>query len=311
MPTFLHKPIRESPGVAQLKKTAAVEDQHLELKGGFWEDGSTRCPKCGHSPVAKVPAGVEASKDVAAMANALGGDIIVGIDDSNDRASGWWGGKKIPDDAEETLRRWLRNHLAPREAADPVEVRMLTVIDPIDSSEHRVLAINIPPWLYGPVAVQSDIDPQKAQYRFPIRRDRDTMYRSAEEIMRLNEGTRRSIYLRLIDLVGTSLPASGVGFHLRSLMQARTGGEIDSRPAGIRDGVIKSFTQEVVVLSLETFSQRSREGRNAIPATTLTVPLEFVSAAWKDPDQVALIALALAGPIIWDGRKWVVFGGRS
>ena len=129
--------------------------------------------------------------------------------------------------------------------------------------------------------------------------------------MRLNEGLRRSIFLRLVELVGMSLPASGVGFHLRSLMQARTGGEIDSRPAGIRDGVIKSFTQEVIVLGLENFSQRGPDGHYSIPAATVTVPLEFVTAIWKDPDQIALIALALAGSLIWDGRKWVIFGGRG
>jgi hypothetical protein len=308
MPTFLHKPVREAALVAKLKARAAPESQHLEFKGGFWEDAMLRCPKCGPTSI-RASAGVEAAKDVAAMANASGGDIIVGIDDTNDRASGWWGGKRMPDDAEETLRRWLRNYLAPREAADSVEIRMLAITESADSSVHRILSINVPPWPYGPVAVQTDIDPQKAQYRVPFRRDRDTIYRSAEEIMRLNEGTRRSIYLRLVDLVGTAIPEN-VGFHLRSSMQALVGGGIDTRPAGIRDGVIVSFTNEIVVLSLENFSQRQHNGNQSIPAARMTVPLELVTAAWRDPDAPTHVALALAGPIMWDGRKWVIFGGR-
>ena len=71
------------------------------------------------------------------------------------------------------------------------------------------------------VAVQSRIDPQqRAAYYFPTRRGRDTVYQSVEEIMRLNDGSRRSIYLRLRQLLG---PLAS-GFHLRSTMSVRAGG---------------------------------------------------------------------------------------
>jgi hypothetical protein len=278
--TFLHKPARDGDAVAELKAAKAPEDQHLDFKGGFWEDSIRLCKSCKHPTRVEGSAALEAAKDIAAMANAEGGDVIVGVDDTGDWASGWWGGKPFPKDADETLRRWLRNYLAPREAADPVEIRLLTARDRIDGTDHRVLAINIPPWPYGPIGVQTDIDPQKAQYSFPTRRDRDTIYRSAEEIMRLNDGSRRSIFLRFRDLLGSS-GEGGAQFHLRSSMHAVAGGDIEPRPPGSCDGRIVTVTPDVVVLSL-------------------------VVAGWRDPDQPALIAVALAGPIVWDGRKWVV-----
>jgi hypothetical protein len=37
MPTFLHKPVRDGAAVAGLKAAKAPEAQHLDFKGGFWE----------------------------------------------------------------------------------------------------------------------------------------------------------------------------------------------------------------------------------------------------------------------------------
>src|SRR6266851_7643271 len=184
MPTFLHKPARDGAAVANLKAAKAPEDQHHDFKGGFWEDAVQRCQKCKHKTPVSGSGGLEAAKDVAAMANALGGDLIVGVDETGDQASGWWGGKPIPGDADKTVLRWLKNQLAPRETSDAVEVRVVTAKDRDDGSEHRVLVVNVPPWPYGPVAVQTEIDPQKkVQYFFPVRRGRETFYLSFEEIM--------------------------------------------------------------------------------------------------------------------------------
>src|SRR6266446_789055 len=110
-PTFLHLPIRDGQAVAELVARKEIESQNLDFKGGFWEDSRYRCKACGDKALIQRPAGVEAGKDVAAMANTDGGDLIAGVDDTDDRASGWYG-KALPRDGDETLRRWLANVLA-------------------------------------------------------------------------------------------------------------------------------------------------------------------------------------------------------
>jgi hypothetical protein len=309
MPTFLHKPVRDGDTVARLIAAKAEENQHLDFKGGFWDDKRDRCKKCGETSVRASSAAEEVAKDVAAMANAEGGDLLVGVDDTDDRASGWWGGggRAIPDDAEETVQLWLRNHIAPREAVDPVEIRRLSAKDPVDGALHSVLVITTPPWPYGPVAVQSHLNPQMARYSFPVRRGRDTIFRSVEEIMRLNDGQRRSIYLRLLDLVRSSDSPSKAAFQLRSGMHSRGGADLESRPLSSRDGSILNVTTEVLTLSIASTARLN--GMGSIPQSNLTVPLEIVLAAWRDPDHPSLVALALISPVVWDGNKWNVSGG--
>ena len=293
MPTFLHKPVRDSSTVAELKAARAPEHQHLDFKGGFWEDAVQRCQGCGQQTPRVGSAAVEAAKDVAAMANALGGDIIVGVDDAGDRASGWWGGRPIPNDADETMRRWLRNCLAPRDAADCAEVAFRNARDTADGTDHRVLVVNVAPWPYGPVAVQTEIDPQRARYFFPSRRDRDTVYLSFEEIMRLNEGSRRSMYLKLRQTL--EAPA-GRAFQLRSMISGP-----HPLPLGSRHGTIADVTPDFVMLAMDELEHVGR----GTGAGNLSVPLELVSAVWRDPDHSGLVSLALSTVILWDGRKWV------
>ena len=296
MPTYLHEPVRDGLAVAGLKSDGASEGQHLDFKGAFWEDAARRCRNCGTEVKVAGTASVEAAKDVAAMANAFGGDIIVGIDDTGDRASGWWGGNPIPADADETLRKWLRNSLAPRDAADVVEVSFVTATDLVDGTDHRALIVNVAPWGYGPVAVQTEIDPQKARYFFPIRRERDTVYLSFEEIMRLNEGSRRGMYLKLHAMLPAEDNASETLFQLRSMIVGP-----HPIPLGSRHGTIRKVTPEFVVLAFDTLQYMT----GWTGSSTLSVPLELVAAVWRDPDHHNLVSLALSTSIMWDGMKWV------
>jgi hypothetical protein len=298
MPSYLHQPIRDGAAVAGLVSMAESETIHLEFKGGFWEKAQSTCKGCGaRSQVDKSDA-LEAAKDVAGLLNAEGGDIVVGVSAKADRANGWYGSEP-PADADETLRRWLRNYLAPREAADFVEPRILVARDQGDDTEHRVLVVNVAPWPFGPVAVQSDVDPQKrANYTFAVRRGRETTYQSFEEIMRLNDGRRRSAFLRIRELAPELASGGAVPFVLRSAFEGGSHG-VPPRPEGSRYGEITSISQETITLAFEEFG-------TAIPAAKLIAPLEVVEAVWKDTPIVNLIALLLTRRLLWDGRKWQI-----
>src|SRR5258708_6752874 len=72
---FLHKPSRDPAVIADYVATKTEETETLDFK-----------MKIDRTPD-KVP---DLAKDVAAFANNLGGDLVIGITEQNDRASGWY-----------------------------------------------------------------------------------------------------------------------------------------------------------------------------------------------------------------------------
>jgi hypothetical protein len=68
---FIHKPIRNTNEVAKVVTEQQEENESLDFKQEVWKDGA------------------EAAKDAAAFANHVGGDIIIGVTESNHTASGW------------------------------------------------------------------------------------------------------------------------------------------------------------------------------------------------------------------------------
>jgi hypothetical protein len=146
--------------------------------------------------------------------------------------------------------------------------------------------------------VQTEIDPQRARYFFPIRRVRDTAFLSFEEIMRLNEGSRRSMYLKLHQILASGQAPLNRAFQLRSTI-------IGPQPLseGSSHGTIVEVTPDLVVLDIDEL----QETRGATARTRLSVPLELVAAVWKDR---GLVSIALMTAILWDSRKWV-FGAQG
>src|SRR2546428_2265034 len=157
MPLFLHEPVREAAHLIQLASLKAEEGQHLEFK----------------------PDITDAEKEMAAMANAEGGDLVIGahtIRDSGTNRDRWSRWTAPPRPSEKDLRQLLQNALAPREVSDSIDILPLEI--DADGRTLPILVANVPPWPYGPVAVQSEIDVQRATFRFPIRRDAHTRYMS-------------------------------------------------------------------------------------------------------------------------------------
>jgi hypothetical protein len=288
MPAFLHQRVSDAAGLLKLAETNAYEGQLLEFK----------------------PDLTDAAKEVAALANAEGGDLIIGAHTLREPATNrdrWERWADLPRPSEKDLRQLLQNAMAPREMADTVEILPLEV-QASSRGTLPVLVANVPPWPYGPVGIQSAIDVQQASYRFPIRRDAHTRYMSFEEIMRLSEGSRRSTYLRLRQLLGNPIDATGVPFRLLSVMQG-VGGRIE--PVIDHDGVIADATQELLrIVLIEREWVLLAEFREKVPAAELSVPLELVVAAWKVPGE-EVASLVLATPIIWDGYKFMFNFTRS
>ncbi len=302
---FLHSRIRDGQKVAELVARNEMESQNLDFKGGFWEDSKYRCKECGDRALVQRPASVEAGKDVAAMANADGGDLIVGVDDTDDRASGWFG-KPLPIDAHETLRRWLANVLAPREVTDTVEIGRMTARDASDGTEHDVLIVNVPPWSDGPVGVKS-----MDAYLFPLRRDRDTRFLSFEEIMRLNEGSRRSVYLRLKE-AQAALAGQAAAVTILSpiiVRQGVVGGKgsehkyVPSNPAGF-NASLGDISQDSLHLTMWP-SEPLALGVLVREALPVVIPLDLIDSVWLDvlPSGLKVLCVMATATLIHNLRE--------
>src|SRR5262245_11624220 len=112
---FLHIPARNPAVVEEYERQHREEDEQLDFKAIVWEKSGTL----------EKPS-LEAAKDVAAFANHLGGDIIIGINDKGDRADGW---NPIPNaNIPITIRKirdWLIKHIRPQEVAELVDIEQV------------------------------------------------------------------------------------------------------------------------------------------------------------------------------------------
>src|SRR5262245_8967300 len=84
---FLHTPVRSPAVVEKYERQHREEGEQLDFKAIAWKKGES----------------LEAAKDVAAFANHLGGDIIIGINDKSDCADGW---NPIPNADITVFLRW-------------------------------------------------------------------------------------------------------------------------------------------------------------------------------------------------------------
>jgi len=281
---FLHTRVQTAARLIELASAGAEEGQHLEFK----------------------PNVSDAAKEVAALANADGGDLVVGAHTNRDPGTNrdrWANWAQPPYASEKDLRQRLQNGLAPREVADSVDIIPLEVLG--GSRPVTVLVANVPPWPHGPVAFQSERDVQHGHFRFPVRRDAHTRYLSFEEIMRSNDGRRRSTYLRLREFVPQGRVPADVLFRFYSPLRGRAGG---FEPGDV-DGTIFELTPDVLVLSIHQRQELWGVGPGDlrltdIPPRKVAVPLELVLAASRDPAIPASVALTLSVPLQWDGRAW-------
>ena len=127
------------------------------------------------------------------VANALGGDIVVGViaDGATDHAVAFNSDARVPKNAAKELQDWLRVRLWPPEVASTVQLRRLKGPD-----GQAFAVVTVPPWPNGRVAVRATEPP--GRFFFPCRRDAGTVFLELEEFMLL-ERDRRA-YLNLAEL---------------------------------------------------------------------------------------------------------------
>jgi hypothetical protein len=294
MPTLLHRPVADAAGVAALAARGAEETDQLEFK----RDGG------------------DLVKEAAALANAAGGDVILGAATTRDPTTNrdrWVRWVATTPFNEKNAGQDLRDHLSPSEVADTIRLTPLLINQ--EGTDYSVLIATVPPWPYGPVAWKSEVNVQQAHFRFPKRFGAQTRYMSLEEIMRTNDGRKRSTYLALRQLfdemIGGNTPRE-VSFRLQTGISASPW-SFEPLPADAPDGVILDVGPDLLRLRLAARSIVQATGQQGGVPTVLTddvaplelaVPLELVLAAWRPAPASYVAALALTVPLLWDRDRW-------
>jgi len=286
---FLHQPARRTEIIAGYINLPRGEDEQLDFKRIPWETGR----------------GVEAAKDIAAFANQLGGDIILGITDKADYADGWF---PIPN-AEiakvgSSIRQWLINYLRPHDFAEAIEIEPVAAQIP----NHSVITVSIPPSpnLVGVETRESD----RVFLQFPIRIGKRTRWLTFDEVMRRSSLSTRGIYIKLKGLIDS--------FGTGAEPEVRFSNPVTMIDAGMKmylsggDGMARrliSLTEDTVTVNMQP-----APGHAAKFDHKLTIPLELISAVWRDqknPSQSAFVAMALSAEVMWDGSDWVLLTRAS
>lgn len=299
---FLHTPARSTGVIQDYINRKHPEGDQLDFKRPpAWKNG------------------FEAAKDIAALANHLGGDIVIGVDDVDDCANEW---KPIPDteisDFIERISHWLTDIIRPREFAASVDITQIRALE----ANHSVIVVSVPPSIQL-VGVEKDNN-----FRFPIRNGRTTRWLIFEEVMSRASATTRGTYIKLKGLVDSfgvgAVPV--MGFISPVLVVA--GDEL--RPLPVEGGIhccFDTLTPEVISVKMRGSSgfvigsvRDFGVGRNKVvtdpisvpPDRRLTIPLEFVRAVWRDQkllSQVEHLSIALDVNIVWRGQYWELVAG--
>ncbi len=183
-PAYLHTPITTADQVRALlpadDRPGAAESLTLDFKAMPW----------GHKTKKGRDSEVEFACDVAAMLNADGGSLVVGVSEApGGRAAGLTGLVGVDwRDTRQALEQWLRNCLDPREAETFVQIPTY----PIDVDGKHVFVIEVAPCPFGPVAV---LDGRSTL--IPLRRDTDTTYLTLSEAIQRMDVHARARYLEL------------------------------------------------------------------------------------------------------------------
>lgn len=227
---FLHDRCINPAVIRSLVDTHARESESLEFKGPFWKNEAKR------------PATEEAGKDVAAFANALGGDILVGVVDGGGHAARF-SDEPLPANARKELDDLLQVSLSPVSVMNTIKVE---AVDCEDSGGRRrtVLVVSVPPWPHGPVCVRR-AEGIRA-FSFPYRSGADTRFMEMDEMLARAEAGRRSTYLKLLALKGGQTPEvtliGEISWQLRGLS-----GVLGQR---VRHGRLTAVTESVVQMEM-------------------------------------------------------------
>jgi hypothetical protein len=304
---FLHTPAHSTAVVEEYERQHREEGEQLDFKAIPWKKGETL----------KTPS-LEAAKDVAAFANHLGGDIIIGINDKSDCADGW---NPIPNaDIPATIsniRDWLIKHIRPQEVAQIVDIEPVSAPKP-DSS---VLVVSIPP--FPQLVGVEDRETDKLTFQFPIRTGRRTRWLTFDEIMTRTFTSTRGTYIKLKALADSIGAPTYISFTSPVLVVAGDEQKDLLKPGRIHCEIVE-LTPDVIKVQMNG-SENPIRGRVWNPnggvaglqtvrveaRHKLTIPLEFVRAVWKDrkASELEHMSIALAANIVWNGDYWSIVTG--
>ena len=301
---FLHPQIMNLEDVEKCIDGKKRENDQLDYKGTHWK-ASTKKTSDG----LKEPS-LETAKDIAAMANNLGGDIILGIKEDNDRQPDWLPipTKEVSEIIDE-IKRWMMKHLRPQEFAGLVEIKSFDRPD----SERSVIVVSIPP-ARQLIAVE-DQKSDHLLYKFPVRIGTDTRFLTLDEAMNRSLATKRSMYIRLKELEAGFL-GKEIKVAFNSPVTHRFGIQEDA-PVETEDqtyGSLTKITEDSVIIRM-----RPAFGVSIRIKDKFVVPIEFIRAAWTDhfpeDENKLFLRLALDATIKWrtDGghTDWVLVADGS
>lgn len=258
----------------------------------------------------------EPAKDVGALANHLGGHIVIGIDEEPDGTTHQalprnLVGVDIDGKPQQMLQQALRNWLEPREVADLVSVEDLTV------RGNRVLVVTVRPLIDG-VALVDRGKPDEPQFGVPLRRGAETYWASwhqAEE--RMLTGGRRA-YLRAHQLTSGRMPGQyHVELASRLLVRSKNAGLWEApAPRRGHGRYIDSASLEGLLFDMSFASEEYKDvAAERIEAQELFVPWTLVDELWlqeRGGGEVPRLAVLLrATVLLHNGRYSLVASAAS
>ena len=260
----------------------------------------------GKDGTPKIP---ELAKDIAALANNMGGELIIGVveDEDTGEAIDW---KWIPDSDVKTHRQWITDSFV---FLRPGDLATSVVFDPVHvNPDQNVIVISVPAYP-DLVAVQVN----SSRLDFPLRVETHTSFLAYEEIMQRSRATARAMYLTIFDLLRRISPEPFV--RLCSPVKVVSGVDEVSLPVHeARQAWLKALGPDTMDLRMGavnvqgTYWDRAHNNVAVMPITIpddqpLKLPYGLIREAWAEE---SYLALALDGAsVVWNGMAWRVIVG--
>jgi len=297
--SYLHEPVRNESTIVEYLHQKQPEGEQLDFKSIPWIKGES----------------LETAKDIAAFANHLGGDIIIGIADKADCANGLnpMHNAELPK-IRHQIHQALINHIRPVEFAEQIDFGEIQTSTP----DHSVLVVSIPP---SPelISVEEKAS-DKSFFQFPIRTGRRTRSLTYEEVMERTLITTRATYLKLKRI--STIGSDSVRFSTPVLVIA--GDFLVPLPVHKNNtkmhGTLEALSLESIIVTMSGASKPVNAKRvldngvivndnnpiQVVENRSLVIPLELIKAVWRDLAETNYLFFALDASIVWDNNSWLL-----
>lgn len=263
MPSYLHQPITTSAALRGI--LGKPETQTLEFKARLPDKGP------------------ELAKDIAALANAEGGDILFGVGETDGRACLEAERTPVGGDWAERLANLLAAYLRPRDFVE--ELRHL-VLRAEPELPGEVLVVSVPPAPYV-VAVARGATAE-SPVTYPVRIGVTTAYLEHAEVARRMRTEDRSVRLRFVRLGAGDVPVRLESELLLRKLRPPTMGDLRIRTSAAKvrwtcveaheDGVVLASAAGSVDMWMPSQGNQSVD----VPSGLLKIPYSLIRAAWSD-----------------------------